>query len=276
MKQGDPLVSVVLATRNRAELLPKAIASVLGQGYKSLELIIVNDASTDRTSQIIQEWEEKDKRISHVRNDERYGQVRSLNRGIRAALGAYIARIDDDDTWCDPSKLVKQVSLLESHPEYVVVGGGTIRVDLMGKGFLHLLPPQEDREIRKVMLQFNPFAHSTVLFRRSAWEKEGGYDEKLESLVSVDWDLWMRMGKKGKLYNFPEYFARCLEASQNLSHQKFLHNARVTLALRLKYRKDYPNFSQGYLRGLISLLLVFLPFHFFFRRLFWKVSWRAS
>ncbi|MDO8577547.1 MAG: glycosyltransferase family 2 protein [Candidatus Wildermuthbacteria bacterium] len=270
MKQGDPLVSVVLATRNRAELLSKAITSVLGQSYKNIELIIVNDASADRTPQIIQEWEEQDKRVSHVRNDERSGRVRSANRGIRTARGAYVARIDDDDTWCDPSKLVKQVSFLESNPEYVLVGGGVIRVDRIEKELLRFLPPQQDRDIRKVMLQFNPFAQSAVVFRKAEWDLENGYDERLESSVSEDWDLWMRLGKKGKLHNFPEYFARCLEAGQNLSHQKFLHNARVTLALRLKYRNDYSNFLQGYLRGLISLLLAFLPFHFSIRRLFWR------
>ena len=272
MKQRDPLVSVVLATHSRAALLRKAAESMLGQTEKNLELLIVDDASSDETPRVIEELEKRDARVRHVRNPFNMGRVKSANRGILEARGVYIARIDDDDTWCDPSKLAKQTAFLESHPEYVAVGGGTIRVDLMGKGFLHLLPPQEDREIRKVILQFNPLAQSTILFRRLAWEKTGGYDEKLESSVSEDWDLWMRLGKRGKLYNFPEYFARCLEAGQNLSHQKFLYNARVTLALRLKYRNDYPNFSQGYLRGLISLLLAFLPFHFFLRRLFWRAS----
>ena len=272
MKQGDPLVSVVLATHNRAALLRKAAESVLNQTEKNLELFIVDDASSDETPRVIEELEKRDARVRHVRNPFNVGRVKSANRGILEARGVYIARIDDDDTWCDPDKIAKQASLLESHPEYVAVSGATYRVDAGGKVLLRLHPPLEDKDIRKAMLQFNPLAQSAIIFRKAAWEQVGGYDEKLESSVSEDWDLWMRLGKKGKFRNFSEYFAECLEAGQNLTHQKFWRNALTTLTLRFKYRNDYSNFLQGYLRGLISLLLAFLPFHFFLRRLFWRAS----
>lgn len=271
----EPLVSVVLATHNRADLLKLAAESALSQTYKSLELILVDDASVDHTPRVIEELQKRDARVRHLRNEANVGRVKSANRGIQASRGLYIARIDDDDVWRDPAKLAKQASFLESHPEYMAVSGGVVRVDRAGKVFLRLLSPLEDKDIRNAMLQFNPLAQSAIMFRKKAWQEEGGYDERLESSVSEDWDLWMRLGKKGKLYNFPEYFARCLETGQNLTRQRFLSNAITTLALRLKYRKDYPNFVQGYVRGLVSLLLSFVPFHFFLRRIFWRMQERG-
>src|SRR3990167_10836604 len=107
---NNSLVSVILPTYNRSEYLGRAIESVLNQNYNNFELIIIDDSSTDKTSEVILKY--KDSRIRVVKNQENIGFVKSLNKGIKQANGKYIARLDDDDFWTSPDKLEKQVAFL--------------------------------------------------------------------------------------------------------------------------------------------------------------------
>ncbi len=104
-----PLVSIILPTYNGARYIKFAIESVLNQKYWNLELIIINDASTDATPLIIEKYRKWDSRVVVSRNPVNQKLVASLNHGIQLAQGEYIARIDDDDIWIDPDKLSKQV-----------------------------------------------------------------------------------------------------------------------------------------------------------------------
>ena len=108
------LISVILPTHNRANLLTQAIDSVLNQSYLNLELIVIDDASTDNTSNLVKSY--SDKRIRYIKHNENKHASASRNTGIRNAKGKYIAFLDDDDSWL-PHKLEKQVSLLNSCPE---------------------------------------------------------------------------------------------------------------------------------------------------------------
>ena len=92
-----PRVSVVMATYNRAHLLPRAIESVLRQTFSDFEFIIIDDGSTDETADIVRYFQNRDRRIVFLQNKKNKGLVASLNRGLAAARGRYIARIDDDD-----------------------------------------------------------------------------------------------------------------------------------------------------------------------------------
>lgn len=117
-----PLISIILPSYNGSRFIREAIESVLAQDYQDIELIVVNDASTDRTREIVLEYAAKDPRVRLLDNTTNSKLVFSLNRGISEAKGEFIARIDDDDIWTDPSKLTQQVLALQSHPEIGVVG----------------------------------------------------------------------------------------------------------------------------------------------------------
>ena len=110
-----PLVSVILPTYNREKYIAKAIESVCRQSYKNLELIIVNDASTDATNELVDNLAKYNPKIIILRNEMNLGIVASLNKGIEVAQGKYIARLDDDDVWCDDKKIEKQVEFLEKN-----------------------------------------------------------------------------------------------------------------------------------------------------------------
>lgn len=252
-----PLVSVVLATYNREKLVGKAIRSVLDQTFSDWELVIVNDKSTDNTSSVILNYVKKDPRILILENEVNLGQVKSLNKGIKNSRGKYIARVDDDDAWCDKMKLEKQANFLETHPDYVLTGGGVIVINEKEKELIKFLHPQADNDIRKRMLFHTQFAHGAVMFRRSAFDSVGGYDEGLG--YCEDWDLWLKLGKAGRLYNFPEYFLCYLKSDQRKTAD-WRNETKYDSKLREKYRNDYPNYRQAVLFGFISNIYYSIPF----------------
>ena len=167
---STPLVSVVIPTRNRAQDIVEALKIVRTQDYPNLEIIIVNDGSTDNTKDVLNEQQG----IVVVHNPERLWIQKSLNIGCKLAKGKYIARLDDHDIWTDVSKIAKQVEILESNPQIGVIGTA-IKI-----GNRTIINPLTDRAIRNQMLFRSPFSHVTIVMRRDLLEKVGGYDESLK------------------------------------------------------------------------------------------------
>jgi len=254
-----PLVSVIMATHNRANLLAWAIKSVIGQTFQDWELIIINDASTDDTKKVLDEWQKKDRRIKIINNEknvwQKEGVAGNLRKGMAMAQGKYIARIDDDDYWCNVNKIKKQVEFLEKNPEYVLCGTGVIVVDNNGKELFRYLKPESDGQIRKKALFANPFAHASALFLKEAAEKAGGYGNWK---FTEDWDLWLKLGEVGKLYNLPEYWL-CYLSDQNYSFLHLRAASQMTLNILRTHKKNYPNFYSAYLLNYSQYLYTFLP-----------------
>jgi len=261
LKSNKPLISVVLPTYKRVENLKEAIESVLNQSYKNLELIIIDDTPDNTVFDIISTI--NDSRIIYIKNRERLGFVKSLNKGASLAKGKYIARIDADDIWIDSMKLEKQVKFLEDNPDYILCGGGIVIVDKKGKEIVRFLHPQEDEEIRNSLLLIDNFTHSSVVFRKDAFEKVKGYDEKLD--FAEDWDLWLKLGRIGKLYNFPEYFVQYFKTPESRSNRK--KEISIANYLRRKYRRDYPHFYRAVIFGYFYSI-----YFFFFRSLLYPIS----
>lgn len=248
-----------MATYNRSDLVGRAINSVMEQNYDNWELIVINDASTDKTKIILNEWQKKDSRIKIINNEknvwQKEGVAGNLRKGMALAQGKYIARIDDDDYWCNVSKLKKQVDFLEKNPEYVLCGTGVIVIDNDNKELSRYLNLETDDQIRRKALFANPFAHSSVVYLKKAAEKVGGYGKWK---FTEDWDLWLKLGKIGKLYNLPEYFL-CYLRDQNYSFIHLREASRVNLDIIKSHRLDYPNFYTSYLFNYSQYLYSLLP-----------------
>ena len=120
-EKGNPKVSVVVPANNAERYISEAIESVLNQTFEDYELIIVNDGSTDRTEDIILDYQKMDPRIIYLKNEENLRICRTLNRGLEAARGDYIARMDADD-WSYPARLEKQLDYMRNNPDVVLVG----------------------------------------------------------------------------------------------------------------------------------------------------------
>jgi glycosyltransferase involved in cell wall biosynthesis len=179
-----PLVSVLLATHNDAHFLGEAVESVLRQTVSDLELVVVDDASTDETPARLESFD--DRRLVVVRNDEQLGLASSLNRGLDRALGRYVARLDADDV-AFPDRLERQLAGIDG---LGILGSAVVDLDDSGRvGTLHR-SPRGSRAVRWHSLFSSPFFHPTVLVDREAL---GDLRYDVSFLESEDYELWTRL-----------------------------------------------------------------------------------
>lgn len=251
-------ITVLIPTYNRCALLGRAITSVLSQSLFDFELIVINDASTDGTRRFLDELAEKDARVRPVHHERNYYPdiSRTLNEGLELARGKYIARLDDDDCWCDSDKLKKQGAFFDAHPDCVVAGGGTIVIDENDHELFRYLKLETDAAIRAKALFSNPFTHSTVIFRRDIALGVGGYGDFKNA---EDWDLWLRMGTRGNFYNFQEYFVRYLMTERGKTFLFKRSQSKEILRIIRTHKKNYPNFYMAYAVNLAQYYYSFLP-----------------
>ena len=184
-----PLVTVLLAVHDGEPYVGTAIASILGQTVAELELVVVDDASADRTPEILESV--GDARLRVLRNDQQLGLAASLNRGLDVARGAYIARLDADDVAL-PRRLQLQLARMQSEPGVAVVGSAALELDADGRvGAVHAMPGGP-ADVRWAALFSSPFLHPSVLVERAVLDRHGlRYDEEFPE--SEDYELWSRL-----------------------------------------------------------------------------------
>lgn len=249
----QPTCSVVIITHNRAGYLSQAVQSVLAQTFTDFELLIIDDASTDNTAQVVRSF--ADARIRYVENKNNMGISRSRNKGLHAARGMYVAMLDSDDRWCSKEKLDKQIRYLELHQEYQAVGSHARVIDQNGKVVGERNPPDTYKKIRPGFLWKNIFINSSVLFRRQTLVNAGGYDEKL--IIGEDYDAWLKLGIKGSLANIPECLVDYRLHEGNVTRQS-KQALRQSLIIITRYRKDYPGFTIAWLRRFFRYMIACL------------------
>lgn len=200
-----PAVSVLMPAYNTKKYLRASVESVLNQTFTDFQFVIVDDGSTDGTSEILQEYSARDSRIHLIRKRNNEGLTNALTTAFGAAQGPYIARMDSDDI-AMPTRLAQQVQHLESHCDCVVVGTRAITIDVDGRRG----PPFYDGHMdHRAIDQWhmsgrgNCLVHPTVMFRRSAFDRVGGYRPKFEP--AEDYELWLRFAEVGELAVLPEY-----------------------------------------------------------------------
>ena len=198
MDKQSPQISVVMSVYNGGKYVREAVESILNQTFTDFELIVIDDGSTDGTSEILASY--NDSRIILLINEKNIGLPASLNKGISVARGDYIARMDADDV-CLPERFGLQVKFLDNHPEIGVLGGNISIIDLLGVQIRTLNYLSSHAEIKWLMCFENPIAHSTVMMRTKLLNQLGGY---LNYNASEDYDLWQRMSEVTKLANLSE------------------------------------------------------------------------
>ena len=190
------LVSAIITTHNRCELLRRAIDSVSSQTYPLIELIVVDDHSDDGTNEIC-----KDPRINYIYipKDESRGGNYARNLGIKASKGKYCAFLDDDDYWL-PTKIEKQVELIEKEKcELVYCGVRTEYVKRKGVFMKDGLPsPIGKGDMSKAILQFIPTTTSCILVDRKSLFDVGLFDENLR--FWQEYELCIRMAQRKPFY----------------------------------------------------------------------------
>ena len=179
--------------------LTEAIESVLTQTMGDLEIVVVDDGSSDNSRAIVERFAHADPRVRLVVNERNLGISAALNRGWQTARGALIARLDADDLAL-PGRLERQVAFLDAHPSVAVVGGAAHVIDSSGERLSTMRFPTESRVIRSTLRRHNCFAHPSVIVRRAALQDVGGY--RFDQ--SEDYDLWLRLSEHFDLANLAE------------------------------------------------------------------------
>jgi glycosyltransferase involved in cell wall biosynthesis len=192
------LVSVVLPVFNAERFLRRSVESILAQTYDTLELVIVDDGSTDSSAVIAAEFASRDARVRVVRL-RKSGLPRALNAGVAASRGGLIARMDADDL-AHPERLQQQVAYLEANPDCVLVGTAIDVMDANGASLGTRYFAADHEEIVDEMLHGTfAISHPAVVMRRDALLSVGGYDESL--FPSDDFALWLALSNAGRLAN---------------------------------------------------------------------------
>jgi glycosyltransferase involved in cell wall biosynthesis len=214
-----PAVSVVIPTFNRANYIREAIQSVLDQTFKDFEIIVVDDGSTDGTQQAVASFH--DARIRYLRERHR-GIGASMNAGIAASTGAYVARLDSDDTWL-PNMLAIETAALEKNPD---LGAVYARAEAMNEQGQRLptgrgMPLRYPEDSFLSMLYEDSTSTITTIVRRACFEKAGPYDESLTT--SEDWDMALRISRHYPLLFIDEVVARFRLHETNITGPDSLH-----------------------------------------------------
>lgn len=222
----EPLVSVIIATRNRSHLLVESVRSIQEQTIKELQIIIVDDSSEDDTSEVVKSLCEVDSRISYHRNETRLGPAGARNRGIELAATEYVAIQDDDDV-STSNRLQRQMDILTRDRSVDLVFSSVQWVDNKGDK-LGVYPglvcsgrfPVEPWEVfTLLLLESNKIPNATIMFRRDLFSRMGGYPEQFS--IGEDWLWFMNMAMRGCVYRaIPEPLLNVLRDSGHVSLMK--------------------------------------------------------
>ncbi len=182
------MVSVLMPVYNGERYLRAAVDSILGQSFTDFEFLIVDDGSTDGTRAVLAGID--DPRLRVIANERNMGVTKTLNVGLEAVRGRYVARFDADDI-AHPERLAEQVAFLEANPDVVLLGSGYVSIDDAGHQVERVARPMADAEFRWTALLHSPVIHPSVMFRASlTGQGRLRYDEHADA---EDYDMWVRM-----------------------------------------------------------------------------------
>ncbi|SBV94581.1 glycosyltransferase family 2 protein [uncultured Dysgonomonas sp.] len=200
---NKPLVSVLMPCYNVEKYVEESMNSILNQTYADLQIVAINDCSTDNTGRILHGLAEKDSRITVVENEENLKLIKTLNKGVSLCKGEYIARMDADDIAL-PTRIEKEVAFLENNKEHDIVSTlfYAFRTENPGKRDLHH-SPLKDEELRAYLLFKSGICHPAVMIRKRLFT-ELGLSFETEYLHVEDYALWSKAMYKTKLANIGE------------------------------------------------------------------------
>jgi glycosyltransferase involved in cell wall biosynthesis len=229
-------ISVLLPVYNGEKFLSESIESILNQTLKNFELVIIDDASSDKTWEIIKRYRKLDRRIVALRNERNLRISASLNKGLDVAKGKYILRMDADD-WSYPRRLEKQYRFMEKHTEIGVSGGSIEVCDEKLKVINKRNYPISDKAVRKVIFRYSPFAHPATIWRKEIMKSAGGYNPNIP--LSQDYDLYFRVGKISKFGNLNDVLIKLRTHDDSSSIVRGKFQEQYTIYSRIKAFLEY-------------------------------------
>jgi glycosyltransferase involved in cell wall biosynthesis len=238
----SPAITVLLPTFGDGPFLPAAIDSILNQTFSDFELLVVDDGSTDDTAAFIASLH--DPRLRVIRHRSNRGITASLNAGLDAAHGRFIARMDGDDI-AEPQRLRCQFDFLERRPEVGVVGSARRIIDEAGVVVGEATAMVDDLSIRWKCLLGNPLPHPTVMLRRES-VAELRYDAAFNA--AEDYELWTRLLPTTRAANLPQpllrYRRRGGSISRSRRNEQIATHDRIILLANQRLLPGFPITSE--------------------------------
>ncbi len=247
----SPRISVILPCYNAESTLEETLQSLVAQTLQDFEVLMVDDGSTDDTGRILDDWAKNDSRFKHI-SQAHSGVISASNAGMLASVSPYIARLDADDRAL-PQRLEKQVTFLESNPEYALVSSlvKAFPEGEVGEGFQVYLEWLNalvtDEQIKREIFVESPLPNPSVTFRREWLLKMNGYEERG---FPEDYDLYLRMYLTGaKFSKIPEVLHEWREHPMRITHT----DSRYSLENFLRTKAYY--LARGPLKGRDAVII---------------------
>lgn len=232
------LVSVIIPAYNRAKYIQQAVDSVLGQTYRNLELIVVDDGSTDRTYELLQAYGDRIQLVHHQDRINR-GQSAAINLGLTRANGKYIAILDSDDYW-ELNKLEVQVAFLEANPDVGLVYTNGYCVNAEGDRLYayHSSNHVEPNDPNRVLLDCYMALPVNSLVRKAVYDQVGYFEESFRA--AQDHDMLLRIAEVAKFAYLPDYLFYYRRHSDSISHKKLDVRWRAGFEILQRAQNRYP------------------------------------
>ncbi|MEK7533777.1 MAG: glycosyltransferase family 2 protein [Patescibacteria group bacterium] len=227
----EPLVSIILPIRNAEKFLLDCIKSLITQTYKNIEIIIVNDSSTDNSRSILRKFRKRDKRIRIIQNKKQYGVTVCLNRGVKKARGEFIAFMDARDV-CHRKRLQKQVAYLLANSKTVVVGTFGVIIDKKSKKCGKIFFPKDNGSIYQTLMAGLSMQFETAMINTTLLPKD-----------------IIRFQKNTYPLFFSEMFVRLLPYGLFANLDKPLYYKRQSKTRRWQKIKQYPSLLKLFLKS---------------------------
>lgn len=222
-----PLISVIIPTHNAEKFIREAVESIIRQTYSHLQILILDDASSDATLSIVEKL--ADPRIEIYRSSVNKGQSYQLNLGIAHSKGDYISVMHADDA-AKSDKLEKQIEFLNDHPEVGICG---CHVNLIGDKKGLWTYPLHSRQCKDMLLNTPPFAHPAVLIRKNVLDKiPSPYD--LQMVAAEDYDLWVRLATVTEFGNVQEALLNYRIHPQQISQVRKVQEDQAVFEIRIR------------------------------------------
>jgi teichuronic acid biosynthesis glycosyltransferase TuaG len=231
------LVSVIIPMYNDSKYIKECILSVINQDYKNLEIIVVDDGSTDNSAAIVNEIIALDERVFYFYKDNN-GQASARNLGVLKSNGEFIAFLDSDDL-SFKNRISHQLEIFSKNHELDVVGGGRVDIDITGKIISkEKLLSETDDSLKLKIYKSNPFFTSTVMMKRQKFLETSGFSEGPIYKRAQDYEFWLRLSDNSKFYNIQKALVYYRIQKRSIFKNSFYHS-RV---LYHYFKKDNSNF----------------------------------
>lgn len=238
-------ISVLTPVYNAENYIVESVESILNQSFKDFEYILLDDASTDNTPQIIKTLALKDSRIKFITNEKNLYIAGNRNKALSLATGEYIVWQDADDISL-LSRLEKQYEFMEKHLD-VGICGSYLEFFSQEEGTTGVREyATSDKELRSKIFRYSPVAQPSAIIRKSVLDKVGDYD--LSMPPAEDLDMSFRIGMVSKFANIPEVLVKYREHPSSATFKKLRTIEKHTLRARFKY------FKKGYKMTVIDVL----------------------